>query len=108
MKLKTGALIAVAAGSLFATACKKEEPTPPAKPAPTETKPAIGTTAEKPAEKTAAKIHCGGVNGCSGQGACAGEANSCAGKNGCAGKGFTELTADECTAKNGSVLATKK
>lgn len=123
-----GSLIAIAAGSLFAAACKKEEkPAPPAaelkpaepalsgsadpKPAvaPVETKP---TPVEKPAaaatvEKTD-KVHCAGINSCAGKGACKSENNGCAGKNGCGGQGWVEVTDDDCKAKNGKVVAATK
>lgn len=123
MKLANGALIAFAAGSLFAAACskKQEESKAMDKPMAAETKPEMKSgemksgemktdTAAEPAmatgEKTA-KVHCGGVNACKGHGACKGEANACAGKNGCAGHGWVEMTEDECKAKNGKILATK-
>jgi len=129
---QNGALIAIAAGSLFAAACKKEEkPTPAAsdkpatsetkpteKPAdkPAETKPAVAAPDDKPTpvEKPAAtvektdKIHCGGVNSCAGKGGCASENNACAGKNGCGGQGWVEMTEDDCKAKNGKIVAAKK
>ena len=81
---QNGAVIAIAAGSLFAAACKKEEPKATDKPVATETKPAETKPAEtKPAEAKPAvapvnaekpvaatvektdKVHCGGVNGTS-------------------------------------------
>ena len=115
-----GALIAIAAGSLFAAACQKDEKKTD-KPAATETKPAdkpadpaksavAAPNAQQPAatvEKTA-KVHCSGINSCAGKGGCAGENNACAGKNGCGGQGWVETTEDECKAKNGKVLAAKE
>jgi hypothetical protein len=124
VSFKNGALIAIAAGSLFAAACKKEEKktdkageTKPADPKAGETKPAAEVkpgegkpddkTAAKPDEKTAT-VNCMGINSCAGKGACATESNSCAGKNGCGGKGFVAVTEEECKAKNGTVMAAKK
>ena len=103
--LKHGTMIAIAAGSLFAAACKKSEinqETPPAASEPTkEGQPAM---TDKPAtgEKTA-KVHCMGVNECAGKGGCKTPANDCAGKNGCTGKGFIDMTEEECKAKRGTV-----
>lgn len=130
-----GSLIAIAAGTLFAAACKKEEKaTPPAdKPATMETKPADPKPADpKPADPKPAvapvddkptpvekptnaatvektdKIHCAGINSCAGKGGCASESNACAGKNGCGGQGWVEATEDDCKAKNGKIVAAKK
>ena len=120
--LKTGTLIAIAAGSLFAAACKKKEEAKSMDPPMAAdmkagdmkagdmkgdmAKPDMAAADMKAGEKMA-KVHCGGVNACKGHGACKGEANACGGKNGCAGKGWVELTEDECTAKGGTTLATK-
>jgi hypothetical protein len=51
----------------------------------------------------AAKVHCMGVNSCSGKGSCHSAANSCAGKNGCKGKGWMEMSAKDCKDKGGKV-----
>jgi hypothetical protein len=124
MNFKNGALIALAAGSLFVVACKKKEDKMAAdKPMTTDMKSDMKSDDMKgemksddkamaapsmAGEKMAAtKVHCSGVNACKGHGSCKGEANACAGKNGCSGKGWVELTEDECKAKNGTVLATK-
>jgi hypothetical protein len=130
MTLKNGALIAFAAGSLFAAACgKKQDDKAMDKPMAGDMKSADmggdmksadmkadmkpemkGDMKAEPAmaagEKTA-KVQCSGVNACKGHGACKSEANACAGKNGCAGHGWVELTEDECKAKNGKILASK-
>ncbi len=58
--------------------------------------------------KTAANIHCGGVNSCKGTGACAGKDNACAGKNTCKGKGWMEMSKAECKEKGGKVMKAKK
>jgi len=50
-----------------------------------------------------AKVHCQGVNGCKGKGACHGAANGCAGQNGCKGKGWVEMGEKECKDKGGKV-----
>jgi hypothetical protein len=130
VNFKNGALIAIAAGSLFAAACKKADEkttdkagdTKPAgdlkagemkpegeeKPAETkpegEAKPAVEAkpVETKPGEKTA-KVNCLGVNSCKGQSACKTASNACAGQNGCGGKGFIELTEEECKTKGGTV-----
>jgi hypothetical protein len=117
--LKTGTLIAMAAGGLFLTGCKKEEGTTKAsEPAKTETAPA--NPAEAPAAPdpavaapTAAsgekvsKVDCGGVNECKGQGTCKTEKHGCGGQNACKGQGVLTMTEDECKAKGGTVVATK-
>jgi hypothetical protein len=96
--LKHGTMIAIAAGSLFAAACTKSETkeAPPA--AKQEAQP--GATAEK-----VAKVHCTGVNDCTGKGACKSAANACAGKNACKGQGFIDLTDEDCKAKGGTIMA---
>jgi hypothetical protein len=90
LNFKNGALIAIAAGSLFAAACKKSE----------EKK--LDTAGEK-----TAKVHCMGVNSCKGQSACQTANNACAGQNGCSGKGFLEMAEADCKAKGGTVMANK-
>ena len=45
-----------------------------------------------------AKVKCEGVNGCKGQGQCAGASNGCAGKNACKGQGYVEMTQADCDA----------
>ncbi len=128
VNFKNGALIAIAAGSLFAAACKKADDKKPDKAGETkpagdmkagETKPAGDMKADekkpegevKPADTQAgektAKVHCMGVNECKGKGACKTDANACAGQNGCGKKGFVEITEEECKAKGGSVMAQK-
>ena len=52
--------------------------------------------------KDTAKVHCAGVNACSGKGGCKSADNDCKGKNGCKGKGWVEMSADECKAKGGT------
>ena len=49
----------------------------------------------------AAKGECWGVNGCKGQGDCAGKGHSCAGENSCKGKGWVKMTKADCEAKGG-------
>ena len=96
--VKTGAVIAFAAASLFSTACKKNDNA-------SSTAPASGDTATAPAEQTA-KVACTGVNECKGKGSCKTANNGCAGQNECKGKGLTEVaSADECTSKGGTVAA---
>ena len=91
--VRTGSMIAFAAASLFAAACGSKAPdqgTTPAAAAP---------------EKTAAAVHCMGINSCKGTGSCKAEGkNSCKGQNGCKGQGWTETaSADDCTKQNGTV-----
>jgi len=107
LNFKNGALIAIAAGSLFAAACKKADEKKPDNAG--EMKPGdkagvMKAGDMKPDEKTA-KVHCMGVNSCKGQGACKTANNDCAGKNGCGGKGFVEMAEADCTAKGGTVMA---
>jgi uncharacterized membrane protein len=59
---------------------------------------------EKEAPKT---VQCSGINGCKGQGACAGAGNGCAGQNSCKGKGWIQVTEKECKEKGGKVIAAK-
>jgi hypothetical protein len=116
---KNGALIAIAAGTLFASACKKKEeaapapaepaaaapaPTEPAAAAPAPAEPAAAPAAAPAGEQTA-KVHCLGVNECKGKGACKTESNACAGQNGCGGKGMMEMTETDCKAKGGTIAA---
>ncbi len=91
--VRTGTMVALAAGTLFAGACsKKSDDTKSAAPA---------------AEKTA-KVHCQGINECKGMGGCKSVSNACAGKNGCKGQGFVETASeDECKTKGGTVMAAK-
>lgn len=116
--VKTGALIALAAGGLFASACKKEEKagdTPPATKQPdkdpaAKPDPAAGTKpAEQPAgtkpvgdEKTS-MVDCGGVNECKGQGTCKTEKHGCGGQNECKGQGVLKMTEAECNEKGGKI-----
>jgi hypothetical protein len=92
--VRTGSMIAFAAASLFAAACGSKAPdqgTTPAAAAP---------------EKTAAAVHCMGINSCKGTGSCKSEKNACKGQNGCKGQGTMDTaTAEECTGKGGTVAA---
>jgi hypothetical protein len=88
--VRTGTIIAFTAASLFAAACSKSPDTK-------STMPAAG-------EKTAAGVHCQGVNSCKGQGSCKTAQNACKGQNSCKGTGVTDAaTAEECTTKGGTV-----
>lgn len=118
---KNGALIAIAAGTLFSAACKKkDEAAPAAEPAKTEPAKADPAAAPTPAADPAAaapaadpaaageqtaKVHCLGVNECKGKGACKTETNACGGQNGCGGKGMVEMTEADCKAKGGTIAA---
>lgn len=53
--------------------------------------------------KTAATIHCAGINACKGKGECATASNSCGGMNECKGKGIVMTTEADCKAKGGTV-----
>src|SRR5262249_41245304 len=90
LNLRQGVLVAMAAGSLFAAACKSRDST---------------EKAAAPAGDKTAKIHCQGVNDCKGKGGCQSAKNACAGQNGCKGQGFIETTADDCKTKGGTILA---
>lgn len=113
--LKTGTMIALAAGGLFVSACKKDEKTSavPAKQeevkkdeAPKPATPEQPAVAPTEGEKVS-KIDCGGVNECKGKGTCKGENHGCGGQNECKGKGVLAMTEDECKAKGGTVTAQK-
>jgi hypothetical protein len=88
--VRTGAMIAFAAASLFAASCSKKSDD------------SSETKAAPVVEKTA-KVHCQGINDCKGKGSCKSTANACAGQNGCKGKGYVDVTSDDCTAKGGTV-----
>ncbi len=68
-----------------------------------------GTTPSESASmtmaKSEAKVYCGGVNACKGQGGCAMAGHSCAGQNACKGQGWVEMGKDECTTKGGKVVS---
>jgi hypothetical protein len=116
---KNGALIAIAAGTLFTAACKKKEdaaatepvkaaePTKaePAAAAPAPSEPAAAPAAAPAAGEQTAKVHCLGVNECKGKGACKTATNACGGQNGCGGKGMVEMAEADCKAKGGTVAA---
>lgn len=133
LSFKNGAWIAIAAGTLFAAACKKDpsadgmagnkmsgdkmenkmsggdQMAAPANSMGEAAKPddKMAAPGGSMAGEKVAKVHCGGVNSCKGHGACKTEANACAGKNGCKGQGFVEMTEAECKAAAGKILATK-
>jgi hypothetical protein len=88
---RTGTMIALAAGSLFAMACSKGADQKSTMPA---------------AEKTASAVHCMGINACKGQGSCHSAKNACKGQNSCKGEGRVDVaSADDCTSKGGTVMA---
>ena len=65
-----------------------------------------GTTPAAAPEKTAAAVHCMGINSCKGTGSCKSEKNGCKGQNNCKAMGMTDTaTAEECTTKGGTVAA---
>lgn len=118
--LKSGALIAIAAGGLFASACKKEEKagtqpavepakaeTPPPTPPPAEAKPAEAGSAAVANPEKISKVDCGGVNACKGQGTCKTEKHGCGGQNECKGQGVVTMSEEDCKAKGGTVTAQK-
>ncbi len=87
--IRTGTITAIAAASLFASACGS--------------KASSKTTTPTATEKTAA-VACLGINACKAQGSCHTEKNSCKGQNTCKGTGVMEAaSADECTTKGGTV-----
>ena len=89
MNVVKGMMIASAVGALFASGTAL-----------------AGDKMEKKA--STATVHCGGVNACKGQGACAGADNACKAQNACKGQGFVETTEKECKEKGGKVLASAK
>lgn len=92
--IRTGTMIALTAASLFASACSKKDDT--------------NSTSAQPAEKTAAMVHCEGINDCKGHGSCKSARNACAGQNACKGKSFMKTATDEeCKTKGGTVVAEK-
>jgi len=104
--IRTGTMIALAAASLFASACSKKDDTS-SKSVQPATQPAT-PPATQPGEKTAAMVHCEGINDCKGHGSCKSAQNACAGQNGCKGKSFVKTATDEeCKTKGGTVVAQK-
>jgi hypothetical protein len=88
--VRTGTMIALAAGSLLVAACGSKASDKP-------TTPATG-------EKTSA-VQCMGINSCKGMGSCKSDKNACKGQNGCKGQGVMgAASADECTTKGGTVM----
>lgn len=87
--IRTGTITAIAAASLFASACGSKASTK--------------TTTPTATEKTAA-VACLGINACKAQGSCHTDKNSCKGQNACKGAGVMEAaSAEECTTKGGTV-----
>ena len=87
--IRTGTITAIAAASLFATACGS--------------KASSQTTTPAATEKTAMTM-CMGANECKAQGSCHTDKNSCKGQNACKGQGVIETaSAEECTGKGGTV-----
>jgi len=106
--VKTGAMIAIAAGSLFASACKKDEPAASQKPAVEDKKPEQGAAVQPaPSAEKTSKVDCGGVNACKGQGTCKTEKHGCGGQNECKGQGVVTMSEDDCKAKGGTITARK-
>jgi hypothetical protein len=54
-----------------------------------------------------ATVHCSGINGCKGKGACSGADNGCKSQNSCKGKGWVETSKKDCKAKGGKEVAAK-
>lgn len=110
MNIKTGTMIAIAAGGLFASACKKEEakrdePTKMEAPKPDEGSSAAVPKPDeaKPEAEQVAKVDCAGVNACKGQGTCKTPTSGCGGQNECKGKGVVAMTEAECKEKGGTI-----
>ncbi len=115
---KTGTLIAIAAGGLFVSACKKDGSNAPVEPTPAGEEAAAPSSEAAPTPQEAAapapggdekvsKVDCAGINACKGQGGCATANNGCAGQNGCKGQGVVAMTEEECKAQGGTVSAKK-
>ena len=90
--VQNGAMIALAAATLFAAACSSRSPS-------------TSQTTPSTMEKTAS-VHCMGINSCKGQGSCKTAQNACKGQNSCKRQGFVDVASDdECTTKGGTVMA---
>jgi hypothetical protein len=100
VNIKTGTMIAIAAGGLFASACKKEEAKQDEKPTKIE---APKPEAKPEAAEQVAKVDCAGVNACKGQGTCKTATSGCGGQNECKGKGVVAMTEAECKEKGGTI-----
>jgi hypothetical protein len=112
VNIKTGTMIAIAAGGLFASACKKEEAKQDEKPTKMEApKPDEGSSATAPkpdevkpeATEQVSKVDCAGINACKGQGTCKTATSGCGGQNECKGKGVIAMTEAECKEKGGTI-----
>jgi hypothetical protein len=89
--IRTGTITALAAASLFASACGSKSP--------------AKSTAPTATEKTAA-VACMGINECKAQGSCHSDKNGCKGQNTCKGQGVTDTaSAEECATKGGTIAA---
>ncbi len=87
--VRTGTIIALAAGSLLAASCGSK---------------AADTKATTPTGEKTSAVQCMGINSCKGMGSCKSEKNACKGQNGCKGQGVAAAaSADECTQKGGTV-----
>jgi hypothetical protein len=64
-----------------------------------------GAVSARADEKAGGDVYCSGINGCKGQGACAGAGHECAGKNSCKGTGIVKSSEKDCKAKGGKVVA---
>ena len=113
VNIKTGTMIAIAAGGLFVSACKKadKKQDEPANKMEMTPKPDQGSSAVAPkpddtkpeATEQVSKIDCAGVNECKGQGTCKTATSGCGGQNECKGKGVLAMTEAECKAKGGTI-----
>lgn len=81
--------LALTCGALLASACKKNEPAPPA---------------DEKTENPAKLVNCLGINECKAKSLCHTEKHSCAGQNACKGQGWIDVTAADCTAKGGKII----
>lgn len=59
------------------------------------------TTGAHEGEKHEKQGECHGINGCKGQGDCAGKSHSCAGQNACKGQGWKKMTKADCKKAKG-------
>ena len=100
--LNKSLVVEAALAALFAAAFVMPAAAQDAAPKGDGTAPAPTKTA--PAKKSAAKVHCLGINSCKGKSECAVDGKStCKGKNACKGEGYLSLTAKKCAAKKGTV-----
>jgi len=103
--MKTSLVVEAALAGLFAAAAVVPAVAADS-PAPMKDGGTTQTPAKTPA-KSSGKVHCYGVNKCSGKSECATDKSSCKHKNACKGQGWISLSAKTCKKRKGTTEAPK-